>query len=236
MKYFKIINQFPDYIVFRDGTIMRIRDLHTPAFYLNPKQNNLRVDLIRDGKRYNKIVKRIVAKSFMQNPENYRNILHTDGDVANVHCKNLQYTNKQRYGRGNGGIRGEAKGPQAKLTNEKVAYILISNLPVTKLAKILEVSYPLVSQIKSGKKWQHISSLSRDELFALAKNIELTQEERDAISVEVSRNKFTREGVRKIIRAKDADRKKVPVKIDAKTTIFVTAEKVKEVKRKYNLV
>ncbi len=244
MKYFKKIPGIPA-IIFRDGSVARISDGHFFAPALERRNNTLYVSIWFDvpGKphkqRVSKVVKRLVADAFIPNPDNLKNILHKDGDPRNCHYKNLYRTNKQRKSGNRIGVRGEDRKKQAKLTNEMVAFILISKIKTVKLAKILGVSYPLVSAIRSGKRWQHISSLPQEAIETLAKkaDVQFTQEQKDGIeALELSRNIYTKKGVEKILQARERERRKVPVQIDARTTIMVYPEKVREVKKKYGLL
>ena len=235
MKFFKQIHEFPDYIVFRNGIIYKISNGNVPVTVVH-KTGNLRIDLYVNGKRFNKIVKKIVAQAFIQNPNNYRNILHKDNDITNCHYSNIYYTDKQRHRGGNLGVRGEAKTSQAKLNNSKVAFILLSNLKAIKLAKMFDVSHVTISGIKNGNRWKHISLLNTEQLEALAKQVKLTSEEVTGIKIDNTRNKYSKQGVNNIIAKQEIERRKVPFVINAKTTIMIAPDKVNKYKRKYNLV
>lgn len=237
MKFFKQIPEFPDYIVFRDGTVVKISNGNQPVVIVNIGTNTLRVNLYINGKRYNKIVKKIVAQAFKQNPNNYlRNILHKDEDITNCHYSNLYYTNEQLHRGGHKGIRGENKNNQAKLNNQKVAFILLSKKTTTTLAKMFNVSHSVISGIKNGYRWIHISKLNNEQLLALAKGIDLSYEEQLGIITDNTQNVYSRKGVNNIVISQEQERRKIPLKINEKTTIMVAPEKLRTYKRKYNLV
>ena len=61
---------------------------------LKPRLQNsgyLQVNLMKDGKRINKTVHRLVAKAFIPNPEGLPEIDHIDGDKTNNMVENLQW-------------------------------------------------------------------------------------------------------------------------------------------------
>jgi len=89
--------------------------------------------------------------------------------------------------------------------------------------------------IRQGKRWQHIYDLPQAAKEALAKGVEL-QKADEFKQLEVKRNVFSKKGVQKILKQQGLERKKVPVRIDRKTTIYVFPEKVEKTKLKYNLL
>lgn len=61
----------------------------------NPNKNgrrDKRVDLWKDGKSKTLLVSRIVAITFIPNPDNKKFINHIDGDHRNNHVENLEWT------------------------------------------------------------------------------------------------------------------------------------------------
>lgn len=60
------------------------------------KQNRgyLKVILYKDGKYKNKLVHRLVAEAFLDNPNNYNDINHKDGNKENNNINNLEYCTK----------------------------------------------------------------------------------------------------------------------------------------------
>ena len=50
-----------------------------------------RVCLWKDGRKQNKLVHRLVAIAFLQNPSNYSDVNHIDEDKTNNHVANLQW-------------------------------------------------------------------------------------------------------------------------------------------------
>lgn len=50
-----------------------------------------RVCLWKDGRKHNKLVHRLVAIAFLQNPSNYSDVNHIDEDKNNNHVTNLQW-------------------------------------------------------------------------------------------------------------------------------------------------
>lgn len=57
----------------------------------NPRCGHLRVYLGKAGKKYPKLVHRLVAEAFIPNPEQKPFINHKDGNPANNHVDNLEW-------------------------------------------------------------------------------------------------------------------------------------------------
>jgi hypothetical protein len=69
------------------------------------KKGYMCVNLINKGKKYNKRVHRLVAKAFILNYNNLKQVNHKDGDKTNNHIDNLewctnQYNTKHAYDKG----------------------------------------------------------------------------------------------------------------------------------------
>ena len=80
------IEDHPNYAITPNGTIVNIKTKRL----LNPgidERGYVRVKM--DGKRI--LVSRLVAKTFLPNPENKPNVRYRDGDKSNVRVTNLQW-------------------------------------------------------------------------------------------------------------------------------------------------
>lgn len=84
------IKGFENYIINRNGIIYNTRSGHQKQ----PTSNNngyLYVDLYNNGNRKRFFVHRLVAKSFIPNPQNKPYINHIDGNPQNNNIKNLEW-------------------------------------------------------------------------------------------------------------------------------------------------
>ena len=108
----------------------------------------------------------LVAKTFINNPENKPQVNHIDADKTNNNVNNLELvTNKENM------IHASKKGllnnkhennPNAILTIKEVLEIADSlkrNVPIKKIAKIYKVSSHCIYDIKRGKNWKEVTNL-----------------------------------------------------------------------------
>jgi len=88
------ISGFPGYYVKEDGTIWSCIDRHLKPFLIVPELSShgyprLRVKI--NGKAKKKTVHRIVAETFIPNPENKPQVNHLDFDKMNPRRDNLEW-------------------------------------------------------------------------------------------------------------------------------------------------
>jgi predicted metal-binding protein len=75
----------------------RIRNKETKKIKnpsIRKRDGYLEVSLQRDGKQYTKTVHRLVAETFIDNPDNKYAINHIDGNKQNNNINNLEYCTK----------------------------------------------------------------------------------------------------------------------------------------------
>lgn len=87
---FKEIDEFPKYEVSNLG---RVKNKTTNHIQKPRKSNSgyLYVSLYKDGKEHNRFIHRLVAKSFLSNPNNYPEVNHIDEDKENNCAVNLEW-------------------------------------------------------------------------------------------------------------------------------------------------
>lgn len=105
---YKNIPGFPNYQISECGIVYNKKHQRTVSWYLN-KQGYWEVDLYIDGASKKRMVHRLVALTYIPNPENKPQVNHKDGDRQNPNKDNLEWaTNaenvKHRVGRGGGRI------------------------------------------------------------------------------------------------------------------------------------
>lgn len=89
-KFFKLIPGYEDYLVSENGEIFSTKRQK----FLKPRKNEygyLKINLYKNGKYKNFRVHRLVALTFIQNPNNYPIINHIDGNKLNNNISNLEW-------------------------------------------------------------------------------------------------------------------------------------------------
>lgn len=120
----------------------------------------IRLNVNKIGK--NKKIHRLVAESFLPNPENKKCVNHKDSNRINNRVDNLEWCTHSEniiHGFKNGFIyrtSGEDS-KVSKLNNEKVIKIYISKKSHRELAKEYRVTKSCITSIKSKKTWKKIT-------------------------------------------------------------------------------
>ena len=120
----------------------------------------LNVNLSKDGKKKWFSVHRLVAQSFIPNPDNKPEVNHIDGHPMNCYVGNLEWSTSkenQQHALANG-LRAQGEEQvQAKLTNEQVGYIRNNpdRLNLEQLAEKFGVRPATISRIQLGQKYKN---------------------------------------------------------------------------------
>jgi hypothetical protein len=124
------------------------------------------VNLVKKGSRHgnSKSIHRLVAQTFIENPDKLEIINHKDGNKTNCDVENLEWctclhNNRHSFETGLNNNYGE-KHHQAKLTNEEVVCIrLYHSLGVTStgIAKHYGVSRTTIYSIVKNRKWRRVA-------------------------------------------------------------------------------
>lgn len=123
----------------------------------------LQVGLRKGNKGYSQRVNRLIALTFLQNPESYKEVRHLDGDKLNNRVNNLAWGNakmnavdRENHGHTSKGV----DRPDAKLDAIKVLTILKlkeKGLSLQTIATKFKVSKKLILLVCQKKLWKHIS-------------------------------------------------------------------------------
>lgn len=142
---------------------------HIYSYYTNKilKQRNSKkgypsVRLTINGKGVSKVVHRLVAKTFIPNPDDLPQVNHIDGNKENNSVENLEWCTNE-YNMSHSweiGLRKPLKGNEigtSKLLEHEVIDIYESEGNSYKLSKKYNVSTSLINLIKSDKVWSHVT-------------------------------------------------------------------------------
>jgi hypothetical protein len=109
-------------------------------------------------------IHKLVAYYFVPNPNNYKVVMHIDDNKLNAHYKNLKWgtsvQNNQDAFRN--GLIIPAKGVnrnKSQLTEQNVRSIFKSKKTCRELAIKYKVNHTCISDIRSGRSWNHITGL-----------------------------------------------------------------------------
>lgn len=128
----------------------------------------LQLDANINGKRVIKFIHRLVAEAFIENPFNYPQVNHKDGNKENNNVANLEWVTVEENihhawaNQLNKPLQGEKHGNH-KLTDEQVIYIKKHYKKLDKEygAKALAVKFGVTKTpillIAKGKAWKHIT-------------------------------------------------------------------------------
>jgi len=121
----------------------------------------LEVVLCKDNSRYGVCIQRLVAITFIPNPENKPTVNHKNGIKNDNTVNNLEWaTFKEQINHAdNTGLR-NIKGENHKLSkfsNSDIKFIRESNLTAVELAKRFNVNRSCIFKIKSRLTWRHVA-------------------------------------------------------------------------------
>jgi hypothetical protein len=154
------IKDFEKYSITRDG---RVWSWHRNLF-LSPGlagKGYPMVVLFRDGKPYNRLIHRLMAQTYIPNPENKREVNHKDGNKQNNFLNNLEWAtpHENRLHGYKIGLHGSGENHhQAKLKQSQVDYIreqyATGKYTFARIANVFGVSTSLIQKIVNRIKWK----------------------------------------------------------------------------------
>ena len=158
----KAIEGFENYSVSTDGEV--INTVTNKKLRLSLKKcGYLQVGLSNKKVKAWFIVHRLVAKAFIDNPDNKEFVNHIDGDKTNNNVNNLEWVTHQEnmnHAKNHNLIKRGNENPRSKLNDELVEEIckmLEYGLRNIDISRTLNVPSCQISMIRAGTCWQHIS-------------------------------------------------------------------------------
>lgn len=146
----------------RNGTVGKDREVKATV----GTNGYLKVSLRCNGVRFTRNIHRLLAVTFIPNPNNLPCVNHIDGDKLNNKLENLEwvsYAKNIKHAYDNGltvAAKGEAR---SILKNEDVLEIVKlknSGFTLKTIAEKFNISASTVSDIVNGRTWRHITNIS----------------------------------------------------------------------------
>lgn len=150
------IKGYEDYELFEDGRVYS----HKSNKYKTPYKNNCGYLIVTLGNvnGFKPIeIHRLLGLHFIPNPNNYSDVHHKNENTLNNNLSNLEWKGGSKH------LSDHNKGvnnPKAKLTELDVKFIkawLKEGYIGKEIAKAYKISPQVISRIKVGKIWSHIT-------------------------------------------------------------------------------
>lgn len=99
MELFKIIEEFPSYSISNLGNIINSKGKKLVIGKRKTNSGYIQVRLFKNGKYYYRYLHRLIALSFIPNPNNYRTINHVNGNKLDNSISNLEWSSDEQQQR-----------------------------------------------------------------------------------------------------------------------------------------
>lgn len=157
--------------LYQVSNLGRVRSLKFGrVLILKTRPNNSgysQVWLYRDGRYEVHRVHRLVAETFIPNPDNKREVNHLNGDKTDNRVGNLEWctsSENKRHAVATGLLKSGENRHDAKLTAEQVIYTRDNpdGLTGAELARLFGVDKNTISKIQLGKKYRNVGGQIRE--------------------------------------------------------------------------
>lgn len=95
MELFRTIQEFPSYQISNLGNIKNKKGQLLVIGKRRTNSGYIQVRLYKDGKYHYRYLHRLIAETFVPNPNNYRTINHIDGNKLNNNIENLEWASDE---------------------------------------------------------------------------------------------------------------------------------------------
>lgn len=160
------IPEFDDYLISENGDVKSYKKLKPCIMKSHPWEGYFKIKLLRnDGCEVTISIHRLVANSFLKNPNNLAEIDHLDGTRDNNHYTNLEWVSKlenlHRMHKDRGVYPFGENAYNAKLSDIDIPIIkeaikIFGRGAGSKIARYYKVDKALISRIRLGKSWSHV--------------------------------------------------------------------------------
>ncbi|MGL1886285.1 MAG: HNH endonuclease [Reichenbachiella sp.] len=151
------IEDYPNYMVTREGEVINTNTSRV----LKQEENScryLRVTVCKNNKPKRFFVHRLVAIAYVPNPDGLPQVNHLDGDKQNNNVENLEWCTQsinQYHAHSNNLQKRFTKVNEYQV--RVICDFIVSNYKPKDISELCDVSIHIVSDIKRGKTWKHIS-------------------------------------------------------------------------------
>lgn len=127
------------------------------------------VGLHKGGKQTKLLIHRLVALTFIPNPDSKPEVNHIDGHPLNCHVSNLEWCTRSEnlsHAISTGLIRQGEDHHSAKFTNEQIVYMRDNpdSLSTSQLGRLFDVQPTVISAIQLGKTYRNAGGTVRDKI------------------------------------------------------------------------
>lgn len=161
MEIFKEIPNYENYKVSNIGTVINIKtNKIVPTNFC--QKGYKRVSLWVNKKQKTSRIHRLVAITFIDNPNNLAVVNHVDGNKLNNSIENLEWCTEEYnriHARDNNLMQNGESRPSSKLTKDdilKIPSFVSMGATVSEIAKHFNVERTTIDNIFLGKKWRHV--------------------------------------------------------------------------------
>lgn len=161
------IDGFPDYFVDVHGDVYSTKTGQLKVLRKSKdRKGYLKVYLYKENKRNFFKVHRLIAQTFIPNPDNKPQVNHKDANKTNNHVDNLEWVTNQEnmdHAKHNNllsGREGTSNG-NSRYSDELITTLckeLSSGCSVSEVSQKFNVNRHLVKDLKAKKTWTHISN------------------------------------------------------------------------------
>ena len=153
----KQIEDYPNYSVTKEGRVINTKT----GRVLKTDTNScgyLRVTLCKDNKPKKFFIHRLVAQELLENPDDFPQVNHIDGNKTNNTVENLEWCTQsinQYHAHTNNLQKRFTKVSEQQV--KTICELLGEGLSVRSISKTMGISRYIPEDIKRGKTWRHIS-------------------------------------------------------------------------------
>lgn len=154
------------YLINKSGQVYSIKYKKIMKQSIN-KWGYATMGIYKNKKRFNVRVNRLVASTFIPNPENLEQVNHIDGNKLNDHVSNLEWCSRldnMRHASKNGIMASADRNGKSKLTTENVLDIVkmfSMDISCQEIADYYKVDRSTISCIKRGKSWVGVTGIKQ---------------------------------------------------------------------------
>ena len=147
---YKPIPEFENYGISKDGVIINLKRQKELKYFVD-KDGYYKVGFCINNKKYNRFVHRLVAITYIDNPDNFPIVDHIDGNRTNNSVENLRWTTYS------GNSRNTKQNRKIKIINENTGeekcfntviaaseYLNIDDKVLCKVAKINSLGIKII--------------------------------------------------------------------------------------------